>query len=76
MSTPDTAADRARLRENPPTPENPSNRVVLDVDHVSYNVGTVDSLDYNLRNCLPSHRDALLDARAYLYPNAPTEGWG
>lgn len=40
--------------------ENPSNRVVLDVDHVTYNIGTVDSLDFNLRNCLPEHRDALL----------------
>jgi len=46
----------------------------LDVEFITYNIGTVDSLDYNLRTCLPAHRDALLDARAQHYPNAPTEG--
>jgi len=54
--------------------EEPTARVRLTVDHVTYNVGTVDSLDYNLRNCLPSHRDALLDVRRKLYPKAPTAG--
>lgn len=69
-------ASRAQVQINRFTPENPSNRLTLRVDHVTYNIGTVDSLDFNLRNCLPSHRDALLDARQRYYPNAPTEGWG
>lgn len=56
--------------------ENPANRLTLDVDHVTYNIGTLDALDFNLRNCLPSHRDALLDARQSCYPDAPTEGQG
>lgn len=56
--------------------DEPASSLRLHVDHVSYNIGTVDSLDYNLRNCLPSHRDALLDARHRYYPDAPTEGWG
>ena len=35
----------------------------LTVEHVTYNVEPLSVLDENLRTCIPSHRDALLDAR-------------
>lgn len=47
-------------------------RVVIEFDHVAYDVSTVDLLDENIRTTRnPEHRDALLEARLALYPSGP-----
>jgi len=52
----------------------PDGRVILDLGAVTYNVSPVEVLDANLASCLESHRDALLDVRAHLYPVGVSRG--
>lgn len=42
-------------------------RTVLDVEGITYNVDSIETLDGNLATCIRSHCDALLDARISLY---------
>jgi hypothetical protein len=41
--------------------------IQFQLDHITYNVSPIEVLDANLASCLASHRDALLEVRAYLY---------
>jgi len=45
----------------------PDGLIQFQLEHVTYNVSPVDVLDANIASCLDSHRDALLEVRAYLY---------
>lgn len=46
--------------------------VFITLDHVTYNVSTLDLLDENIRTTNDrAHHDALLDARDFLYPSRP-----
>jgi hypothetical protein len=45
-------------------------QIVVDLENVTYWATPLSRLDENIRTCIDSHRDALLDVRLVLYGNA------